>query len=231
MAVVDLIRRPRFDFPAVGARRAADEPGPKHDFRAMLGAAGWARLHPAVRDRFAAKAAAVTYRGVMRQVDCSAAGYLLAQLCRLFGTPLAPFRGAGVPMTADVRLAPDGAGIVWRRVYRFPGRAPVTVRSTKLFGHDGGLSECVGGGFGMDLAVFEQGGAMHFLSTRYFWRLGPIRLPLPALLTPGATLVVHADAGGGRFRFTMTVDHPWLGRTYYQDGIFEDTGVTSCRPC
>jgi hypothetical protein len=28
--------------------------------------------------------------------------------------------------------------------------------------------------------------------------------------------------GQGRFRFTLTFDHPWLGRTVFQDGVFED---------
>ena len=87
-----------------------------------------------------------------------------------------------------------------------------------------GLVEMVGAGFGMTLEVFEEAGALHFVSRRYFWQLGRLRLGIPLLLTPGATEVVHRDLGGGRFRFTMTIDHPLLGRTFFQDGIFSSEG-------
>jgi hypothetical protein len=32
--------------------------------------------------------------------------------------------------------------------------------------------------------------------------------------------VVHADLGGGWFRFQIAVHHKLLGETFFQDGIF-----------
>ena len=70
------------------------------------------------------------------------------------------------------------------------------------------------------MRVFAEAGSLHFLSTGYFVRLGRWRLPIPALLSPGQTHVIHADRGNGRFSFTMTVRHPLYGETFFQDGWF-----------
>ena len=72
----------------------------------------------------------------------------------------------------------------------------------------------------MTLAVFERRGALHFRSRRYFWQFDGWRVWLPRLLTPGTAHVVHTDHGDGSFSFTMTVSHPWLGETFFQDGRF-----------
>jgi hypothetical protein len=191
-------------------------------FRRLLGAAAWRRLAPAIRLRFSAKPSHRTplrYDGHMLEVRCSRAGWLLAQACRLIGTPFAPFQGRDVPTEVEVYPENGGEGLVWRRRYRFPGRT-ATVYSVKRPDAREGLLECVGAGFGMTLAVFERDGALHFLSRRYFWQLGRWRLTLPGLLTPGTTHVVHTDHGDGSFSFTMAVRHPWLGETFFQDGRF-----------
>jgi hypothetical protein len=83
-----------------------------------------------------------------------------------------------------------------------------------------GLIECVGGGMGMWLRLSERAGALHFRSTGYFCALRRWRLALPDWLTPGALTVVHRDEGGGRFRFVISVVHPLLGETFFQDGVF-----------
>lgn len=62
------------------------------DFPALLGPEAWARLPAAVQHRFAAHPALglnTVYDGRM-VVEASWAGRLVAQVCRLIGTPLAP---------------------------------------------------------------------------------------------------------------------------------------------
>ena len=193
-------------------------------FEGLVGAAGWRRLTPMIRSRFGASAESsdTHYVGAMASVRCSFAGYLLAQVCRLIGTPLAPYEGTDVPITVHVHEDAAKGGVAWDRKYFFAGRAPITVTSTKVIEQGRLLLECVGGGFGMRLRVFEKNGALHFLSQQYFWRCGAIRLRLPAWLTPGVAHVVHSDLGGGRFRFEMTIEHPLLGETFYQDGSFQE---------
>ena len=195
-------------------------PAGQIDFRALLGAEAWARLPEAVRRRFGlhGPAAIIDYPGRMR-VRANLAGRLLAQACRLIGTPLAPWTGEDVAV--DVRVRLDGAALVWDRLYRFEGRAPVLVSSRKL-ADAGGVLEMVRGGLGMALGVSEENGALHFRSRGYLLRLGALRLPIPGLLTPGAAHVIHQDLGGGRFRFTLSFRHPWLGETFHQDGVFSD---------
>ncbi|HEX7970000.1 MAG TPA: DUF4166 domain-containing protein [Stellaceae bacterium] len=199
---------------------AALEPDPS--FRNLLGELAWRRLPSAVRERFAWKPAPGTeirYVGVMTVVRASAAGWLIAQGCRLLGTPLAPHRGSDVSVTVTLRPDGDGHGIVWERLYRFAGRAPVRCVSVKKATGDG-LVECVGGGVGMWLKLSERDGELHFRSTGFFWRRGRLCFALPRWLWPGEMHVVHADLGGGWFRFRIAVRHPLLGEILFQDGIF-----------
>ncbi len=200
------------------ARRAAPSRDP--DFRRLLGEAAWARLPAAVQYRFATHAAPCLYPGSM-EVRASWFGLLIAQLCRLIGTPLAPWTGRDVPVDVTVRAA-AGGGMDWDRVYSFEGRAAVTVTSRKVLSPSGDLLEVVRGGLGMRLAVSEEGEALVFRSTGYILQLGPWTLPIPALLTPGAAWVEHRDLGGGAFRFSLRFIHPLAGETLFQSGVFHD---------
>ncbi len=198
---------------------ARDTKGHESPLKGLMGA-DWHRLHPAVQARFLHEPEAghpVVYRGVMDKVHCSAAGWLFAQITRIIGNPLAAHRGRDVPM--EVRLTPcDKGGVCWRRTYGFT--RPFTVASAKRQDAQGRLCEYVGLGFGMRLDVFARCGALHFVSTRYFWEVAGVQIPLPHGLSPGRTHVIHEDLGGGEFRFTITMDHAFLGRTFFQTGRF-----------
>ena len=182
----------------------------------LVGSSGWSRLPLAVQNRFAPGHTDAIYRGHM-DLQCSLMGQCFAWLARLLGSPLTPARASGVPTTVSVLT--QGSGVVWER--RFD-RGLGTVRSTKELGCDGGLQERTDGGLAMSLAVFEQEGALVFESRRYFLAWGRLRLPVPALLSPGMCRVEHHDLGGGQFRFTLSMRHPVLGQTFSQTGIFSD---------
>ena len=201
------------------------ETSPEIDFRGLVGEAGWRRLTPAIRRRFATSTTAhhsKTYPGKMTAVTCSRLGLVFAQFCRLFGTPLAPYRGTDVPVTVHVYPAPTRNGIVWERRYQFPGHREIVVRSTKIWTPATGMIEQLGGGFSMTLRVFEKDRRLYFTSKRYTLSLFGVRIPLPLLFTPGRLEVVHAAEGDDQFRFTMTIRHPLFGTTYFQDGLFYD---------
>lgn len=192
----------------------------KHpDFHALLGDAAWNRLPAAVRARFDAHAhaaGATVYRGEAC-VRASCCGRWLAQLCRLIGTPVAPFVGERVPMEVRVFDGPDG--VVWERRYEFADRPAVVVRSTKQL-DGGGLVESLNAGLHMRLHVYEHEGCLHFVSTGYFFRAGGLRCELPRWFLPGVTHVVHRDLGHGEFRFSMSTAHRWFGEMFFQDGVF-----------
>ena len=197
---------------------------------AHVGAAGWSRLAPAVRHRFGSAQAhrPRTYHGAM-DLWRSPAGWVFAVLGRALGGPLP--RRAGTAVPAEVRVAPCGTGMRWERLLRFgPGRTE-RVASAKQDGPDGRLVERTDAGLGMELDVFERGGALVFRSRRYLLQLGRWRIPIPKLLTPGTCEVCHADAGPGRFRFTLTTTHPIWGRTFHQDGLFQDPSYQETTPC
>lgn len=193
------------------------------DFKALVGDEGWSRLHADVRRRFVPghAATAILYRGHM-DVYRSAIGVVFAALAILIGAPLPLRRAAAVP--TRVRVSDDRrGGVVWERDLHFkPDAPPARIRSTKRLGATGGLLECVDGGLGMALAVFEEDGALVFESRRYFFDLAGFHIPIPAFLTPGRCRVTHTPVTPTRFRFTMDMTHPLWGGTFHQTGVFDD---------
>ena len=194
-------------------------------YREILGDLAWRRLHPEIRARFSVKPAidsVMCFVGTMHIVELSIAGYLFAQFCRLFGTPLAPYRGENVSMDIELRRADGTDGTTWTRRYSFPERPRFDVRSTKSRSGDRELTEHIGCGFSMRLHLFERNRDLYFVSHAYEWTVLGVTLRIPHWLTPGTTTVSHEQLCGKLFRFTLSVDHPFLGRTIYQDGYFED---------
>jgi hypothetical protein len=187
----------------------------------------WDKLHPLIQQRFVDEpkcGESKTYEGVMHTIRRSFMGCVFAHLTKIIGNPLTPHEGTNVPMQVRLYKCEKTNGVCWERTYHYPNKAPYVVTSTKRESADGKMMECVGGGFGMLLHVYEQDTNLHFASYRYFWNPFGIRIPLPHCLTPGKTHVVHADLGDGDFRFTITMQHKNLGETFYQDGIFRVQG-------
>jgi hypothetical protein len=204
------------------ARQLGGPEGGKESALKTIMGTDWYRLHPAVQARFLHEPAVdepVLYEGVMEKVHCSKAGWLFAQVTRLIGNPLAAQRGRNVPMQVHLIKRPGHGGVYWQRSYFFE-RKPFVVTSAKRENAKGQLCEYVGFGFGMRLKTFARHGALHFVSERYFWEVAGVQIPLPHWLSPGRTHVSHTDLGHGRFRFTIAMDHAWLGRTFYQTGVF-----------
>ena len=196
---------------------------PAVDIPCLLGPSAWRRLNPAIQRRFdsAHGKRPVSYPGRMR-FERSSVGLLFAIASRLFGSPLPTRRAMNCPMTVAVSRDAAG-GVVWDRKAQMSAQLPVNrIISTKRMGRDGHLLECVRGGLGMELDVYEDAGALVFASRRYFLNLGPVRLPIPHLLSPGRCAVRHSDEGPHRFRFTLSMRHPIWGTTFHQTGVFTD---------
>lgn len=197
------------------------------DLAALVGPAGWASLPAAVQRRFAAAHADTCYRGQM-DLRCSAVGHVYAALVSWLGGPLTHINAQGVPTT--VRVGGNGqGGVVWERCFhrasasaeQGQGSDPI-VRSTKELDAQGQLRERTDGGLSMVLDVLEEAGSLVFRSRRYSWVRGRLRLPVPMWLTPGVCCVTHTDLGAGLFRFTLSMDHPLWGQTFFQTGVFAD---------
>ena len=128
--------------------------------------------------------------------------------------------GSDIVTKIDVEGDASDASGVWNRSYLLPRGQRYTVTSVKRFDPDAGLLECLGRGFVMHLDLYAEPDALHFVSAGYAWHCGPVKIPLPRLLSPGDTHVIHRELGGGRFRFTLSIRHPWLGELAYQEGDF-----------
>ena len=195
-----------------------------HALEAVIGEIAWRRLPKPVQARFRDPAVRVDYIGEFEVVRASLLGWILARLCQLIGTPVVPRTGQHVP--AVVRVGPTARGVMWRREYQWPDKSTCLVRSTKVIEPDGTLVEELPARLCMSLDVYERNGALHFVSSGYYFDLGSrskawrIKLPLPAWLSPGLTHVEHVDEEGGWFRFTLTVTHPFFGELFYQTGRF-----------
>jgi hypothetical protein len=201
---------------------------PPRSLEELLGIAAWTRLAVSVRARFSDAHRAVDYGGEFEVVRASVFGSVIAWVCQAIGTPVTPHTGRHVP--AIVHVGPAARGVEWRREYRWPGRSPCLVRSTKVIGPDGALVEELPAGLRMALDVYEQAGNLHFVSRGYYFEVTialirrRLRLMLPAWLSPGTTHVEHIDQAGGWFLFTMTVTHPLFGEVFYQSGRFRALG-------
>lgn len=184
----------------------------------------WHQLHPSVQRRFnrlPTEQNPIIYSGTMEVVKRSRAGWLFAFLTKVIGNPLSPHQGTDVAMEVMLTSRKNQPGVYWQRTYYFLNKPPFQVTSVKK-DDQGKMMEMVGGGFGMFLDVFAENGELHFKSTRYFWKFIKWYVPLPHWLSPGETHVIHQDLGAGDFRFTISMDHSFLGQTFYQTGIFHE---------
>src|SRR5215813_11903013 len=194
-------------------------------FRALLCEEEWASLPAAVRRRFSkrlANGASTVYAGEVLETWMSRRGWLIAQLLRLIGGPLPFARNHHVPAVVIVTEDRSVGGQVWTRLYGRRGGFPQVVHSCKRFSGPTGLEEYVGYGVGMTLTVTARAGALIFRSQDYFVELLGRRWRLPGWLTPGATVVTHAELPDGRFAFTLQVIHPRLGLLIRQMAMFRE---------
>lgn len=194
-------------------------------YRHLLGDRAWHRLPPEVRRRFSRKMAqnqSITYRGEVVCMELSACGWLLAQAARLAGAPL-PFTHGALGRSVVVVSEDEGlGGQLWTRSYPRPGRFPQVIQSAKRFSGPTGLEEYLGGGLLMRLSLAEENGQLVFRSAHYALRIANRTLPLPRWLSPGHCTVTHRSETDDRFSFTLTLDHPWLGRLVHQVAFFEE---------
>ena len=202
-----------------GPRALAEPEGAEHNdtIQRIVGAREWQSLPDAVQVRFS-RTSPVVYSGTT-QTCLSAIGRLFAWALFPFGAPIPVLSG---DRDAEVSVGVRDGGMSWTRVYRGPFNRAFRVRSIKRLSEDGRLFECCAGGWAMLLDVLVDQGSLVFRSRGFFWRAGPVSIEIPVWMTPGVAGVRHEDLGGGQFRFTLTFDHPWFGRTVFQDGVFSD---------
>jgi uncharacterized protein DUF4166 len=140
----------------------------------------------------------------------------------LIGGPLPTGGDTNVPSIVTVTEDAATGGQVWTRIYARRNGFPQVIHSSKRFSGPTGLEEYVGFGVSMALRMLVEGQALLFRSAGYSVQVGRLRLPLPALLTPGALTVTHSDCGSGEFRFALEIIHPRFGTLIRQSAVFRE---------
>jgi hypothetical protein len=194
-------------------------------FRALLGAAEWARLPAAVRRRFSTKAYAgqsLVFVGQVTESRMSWIGWVLAQVCRLIGGPLPTGSDTGVASVVTITDDAREGGQIWTRLYSRGAGFPQVIHSAKRFAGPTGLEEHLGYGVGMTLAVAVEAESLVFRSVRYFFEIAGWRFYLPDWLTPGRLTVRHTPIDQTRFVFSLAIDHRRFGRILHQAVQFEE---------
>ena len=194
-------------------------------FRALVGPQKWEQLPTEVQRRFTKRLsgpAVALYRGLVVEMQVSWLGRLLAQACRLFGAPLPLCPQTGVAALVSVSEDASSGGQCWTRVYARPGRFPQVIHSAKRFAGPTGLEEYLGRGLGMALRIETLDDGIAFVSDHYFIQVARLRLRLPAWLTPGTTRVIQRQVAGSSFLFGLDLTHPWVGRLFHQQVLFDD---------
>lgn len=197
-------------------------------YQALLGK-DWKKLHPDIQKRFTPSYGQHKhqYRGRMSTIFLSFAGKLFAQCCRLIGKPYCLRSGVDIPIEVKVFPDPKKAGITWDRFYYYQNPRNKTktivdrVRSTKCLTNNG-LVEVIGFGMGMALQLSVENEALVFTSRHYFINIFGKQIKFPHLLTPGLTVVKQKALGNHTFEFSLSCDHPFLGRVFWQTGVFEE---------
>jgi hypothetical protein len=207
-------------------RRPLRKEADLHDarFRALLKRHEWKQLPPEVQARFSKRlggAQTSLYRGLVVEMHMSPLGWMLAQVCRLFGAPLPLSGKAGG--AAVVSVSEDGrGGQCWTRIYARERGFPQVINSAKRFAGPTGLEEYLGRGLGMALRLEVLSDGLAFVSDHYFLQIGGRRLHLPRWITPGTARITHRQVAGTSFLFELIVAHSWAGKLLHQQVLFDD---------
>ena len=192
-------------------------------FKKILGHE-WLKLHPDIQRRFDKNPTPGTplrYTGTLDELKSSFIGKLLGFMTLpMIKGALIPYDDGDFPVDIEVYCKDGSDAIFKQRLYRLNARKPIQFTSYMRESEQGEVLEYVGLGLGMKLVLSVREGNLHFRSDGYFWDLFGWRMPLPDLLTPGATDLIHINQGGNRFRIRIEIKHRLFGRTFFQAGEF-----------
>ncbi len=192
----------------------------------LLSPQDWKRLPPQVKARFSKQThsgSRAVYRGKIISTEMNIWGQALAQIMRVWGSPLPLERGnSGAAARVIVTHEERSGGQVWTRQYAQSKSGPQIIKSAKRFAGPTGLEEHIGGGIGMTLDLSVDNKALLFRSNLYFCSLGRLRFYLPEWASPGNLTVGHIDQGGGYFEFSLRLEHKIFGALFHQRIRFHD---------
>lgn len=194
-------------------------------FRHVLGDE-WGSLHPDIQHRFGMNppvGSRLYYTGTLWELTCSRLGKLMAWATQPFVRgALIPVTDHDFPVDIEVFSRPGDPAIFKQRIYRLNGREPIMFTSRMVALGTDRVIEYVGIGLGMVLKLSVNDGNLYFTSERYFFEVFGVRIPLPGVLTPGKTFLVHRNESPESFSIRIEIRHALFGTTFTQAGEFRE---------
>jgi Domain of unknown function (DUF4166) len=194
-------------------------------YRDLLPTADWATLPLIVQTRFMRHlqpGETKLFSGTVVKTELAPLGRILSFVLRPLNI-IPAHHGAVGPSTVVVTEGADAASQTYTRLYGRANGAAQIITSTKCF-TSRGLVETLGYGLSMQLAITVEDRALVFSSTSYAWTAFGRMITLPRWLSPGNARIEHRDLDGTRFRFSLTLTHPWFGQLVEQVAEYVDAG-------
>lgn len=186
----------------------------------------WARLPRVFHRHYACRrgtddAAACT--GVM-EIRTSWLGRLFSPLFYLSGT-LVPYAGQDIRATVQFRsVRKQGKdGLVFDRIFYFPGKKPYRFRSVMLPSGGHTMTEHTRLGFGWRAAFVWTGERIEMQHRGYTLNIFGRSVPFPAEWLLGRGHASETALDDDRFAMTMDMTHPLWGRVFGYSGVFTMT--------
>jgi len=186
----------------------------------------WENLPPVFRRHYACRAGSAdraACEGVM-EVRTSWLGRLLAPLFFLTGT-LVPYAGKDIRATVRFESIDKSghSGIVFNRVFYFPGRKPYRFRSVMLPSGGNEMTEHTRLGIGWRAAFVWTGEKIDMQHRGYSLTVFGKTLPFPGEFFLGRGQASETALDNDRFAMTMDIVHPLWGRVFGYSGVFRMT--------
>lgn len=159
-------------------------------------------------------------RGVMDEVYHSAIAKLFILPGRIFGA-LVPYKGKKIPTEVRNWTTDDNhAAMFWHRTLQFPNKPPVIFESRMEYIEGDEIIEYVRYGMGIRMRMSVKDSALVFRSVGYIWKIGGIKISIPAWAILGDAEITEKSISDNQFFIDFHITHPLFGKTFAYSGIY-----------
>ena len=173
-------------------------------------------LHPDSNER-------LEFNGIM-SVYYPRPALLLLGFARLMGG-LVLLREDNVSVKVENSSRPGKLAMFWHRRFFVPGKKkPVIFRSRMEYAGGTEIVEYIGtsewASMGIKMNITQVEGAVHFDSTGYVLKIGPLEVPIPGHMLLGRASIFEKAMDDDTILMGFTIKHPLWGEIYTYKGTF-----------
>ncbi|MDD2721823.1 MAG: DUF4166 domain-containing protein [Gallionella sp.] len=139
---------------------------------------------------------------------------------RIFGA-LVKRRGQQLPTVVEKHVV--GERQYWRRTIAYPDGNRVYFNSFWVSAGNNEVIEFVNPVLGLQMAVYVEGGKLHYRGVRFVAKLGNRLLPIPEWLVLGHTTITEMAVDETHFAMDFRITHPLFGQVFRYSGEFDAT--------